>query len=122
MHELSIVHGVITAVSEAAESARARQVKTVTLRVWALAGVVEDALQFSFDIARKGSLLDGATLVVHRLPVIIHCAACGCERELPGIQRFRCPSCDTPSADIRQGRELEIESIEIEVNGDNADR
>jgi hydrogenase nickel incorporation protein HypA/HybF len=122
VHELSIVHGVITAVSEAAESAGAQRVKSVTLRVGALAGVVEDALQFSFDIARQGSLLDGATLVVHRLPVIIHCATCGCEHELPGIQRFRCPSCDTPSADIRQGRELEIESIEIEVNGDNADR
>lgn len=37
------------------------------------------------------------------------------EVELPGIQRFRCPHCDTPSGDIRQGRELEIESIEIDV-------
>lgn len=122
MHELSIVHGVITAVSEAAASAQAHKVKSVTLRVGALAGVVEDALQFSFEIATKDTLLDGASLVVHRLPVIIHCTTCEDQRELPGIQSFRCPTCHTPSADIRQGRELEIESVEIEVNGDNADR
>jgi len=30
------------------------------------------------------------------------------------LHRFRCPVCDTPSGDIRQGRDLEIESILID--------
>jgi Zn finger protein HypA/HybF involved in hydrogenase expression len=33
---------------------------------------------------------------------------------LDGVQSFRCPRCDEPCSDLRQGRELEIESIEIE--------
>lgn len=122
MHELSIVYGIISASTEAAEKERATQIKTVTLRLGALAGVVEDALQFSYDIATKGTMLDGSTLVVHRLPVVIHCAACQQDRELSGIQSFRCPVCETPSFDLRQGRELEIESLEIEVDDDNPDR
>jgi Zn finger protein HypA/HybF involved in hydrogenase expression len=34
--------------------------------------------------------------------------------ELEGVQSFRCPTCGEPCSDQRQGRELEIESIEIE--------
>lgn len=112
----------IDAATEAAQKAGANQVTTVTLRLGALAGVVEDALLFSYDVATKGTMLDGSKLVVHRLPVVIRCEACRQDQELPGIQSFRCPVCDTPSLDIRQGRELEIESLEIEVDDDDADR
>lgn len=122
VHELSIVYSVVSAVEKTAESAGARQVHSVTLRVGALAAVVEDALQFSFELGTQGTILDGSTLIVHRLPVVIHCHSCDQDRELPGIQSFRCPTCHTPSADIRQGRELEIESVEIEVDDDDADR
>ncbi len=122
MHELSIVYGMISGVAEAAQQNHARQVKTVTLRLGALAGVVEDALLFSYDLATKGTMLEGSKLVVHRLPVIIHCPTCQADQELPGTQSFRCPACGTPSGDIRQGRELEIESMEIEVDDDHADR
>ncbi len=122
MHELSIVYSVVSAVAETAESAGARQVHSVTMRVGALAGVVEDALQFSFDLGTQGTILEGSALIVRRLPVVIHCGSCGQDRELPGIQSFRCPTCHTPSGDIRQGRELEIESVELEVDDDDADR
>jgi hydrogenase nickel incorporation protein HypA/HybF len=56
------------------------------------------------------------------LPVVIHCATCQQDRELAGIQSFRCPVCETSSFDLRQGRELEIESLEIEVDDDNQNR
>jgi hydrogenase nickel incorporation protein HypA/HybF len=120
VHELSIVQGVIEAVAESAQKAGARKVTVVTLRIGALADVVEDALQFSYGIATEGTLLAGSSLVVHRLPVLIYCETCGESRELPGLVCFRCPVCQTPSLDLRQGRELEIESLEIEVDDDDA--
>jgi len=46
--------------------------------------------------------------------VAIHCPACDRTFELPGVQHFRCSACGTPSADIRRGREIEVESIEVE--------
>lgn len=115
MHELSIVHGIVEAASDAARRSNALRVTAVHLRVGKLAGVVTDALLFSYDISTQGTLLEGSRLIVEELPVVIYCAPCNAERELPGIQRFRCPVCDTPSASIRQGKELEIESIEIDV-------
>jgi hydrogenase nickel incorporation protein HypA/HybF len=59
-------------------------------------------------------MLAGSQLVVVNLPVVIFCKQCGESRELNGVQSFRCPVCNTPSGDIRQGRELEIESVEVE--------
>jgi len=122
VHELSIVQGLISTAGEAAERAGARRVKSVKLRLGALSGVVEGALLFSYDIATKGTALEGSELVIQNLPVVIWCPSCQQNVEIAGIQKFRCPLCNTPSADIRQGRELEVESLEIEVADDHAHR
>jgi hydrogenase nickel incorporation protein HypA/HybF len=53
-------------------------------------------------------------LVVKTVPVIMHCAACDADVELDSVQSFRCPRCGEPSHDLRQGRELDIDSIEID--------
>jgi hydrogenase nickel incorporation protein HypA/HybF len=86
----------------------------VRLRVGALASIVEDSLQFCWELASEGSPVAGAKLVITKLPVIVHCEACGAESEIQGVQSFRCPRCGELAADFRQGRELEIESIELE--------
>ncbi len=90
------------------------RISKVTLRVGALSGVVEESLQFGYEIATAGTPLVGSTLFVHRQPVVIYCKTCRDLAELPGVQSFRCPRCNTASGDIRKGRELEIESLEIE--------
>jgi hydrogenase nickel incorporation protein HypA/HybF len=115
LHELSIILGVIETVSESAQAANAKQIIATYLRVGALSGVVKDALLFSFDLASQDTPLAGSKLIVEELPVVIHCHSCGENKVLDGVQSFRCPVCHTPSADIRQGKELEIRSIEIEV-------
>jgi len=84
------------------------------LRVGALASVVEDSLQFCWEITVEGTPLQGSQLVVNIVPVVAHCAACGKDGELASLQSFRCPHCGEPVTDLRQGRELEIESIEID--------
>ena len=116
MHELSIVQSVVTSVTEWLAGQPPARIKTVTLRIGALSGVVEDALQFGYEIATTDTPLAGSALCVHRQPVVIYCRTCAAPVELAGVQSFRCPRCNTPSGDIRQGRELEIESLEIEDN------
>lgn len=90
------------------------KILSVRLKVGALSGVVEGALQFGYEIATDGTPLAGSQLVVETLPVVIYCKQCDALRPLDGVQSFRCPVCNTPSGDIRQGRELEIESVEVE--------
>ena len=114
MHELSIVTSVVESVTESLAAYPGARVKEVRLRVGALASVVEDALQFCYGIAAEGTALEGSKLVVNVLPVVMHCVGCGEDVELEGMQSFRCPRCGEPCLDLRQGRELEIDSIEIE--------
>ena len=114
MHELSIAASIVEAVTESASAYPGARVKEVRLRVGALASVVEDSLRFCWELATEGSPLAGAALVIHMLPVIVHCDACNADTELAGVQSFRCPKCGELAADLRQGRELEIESIELE--------
>jgi Zn finger protein HypA/HybF involved in hydrogenase expression len=45
---------------------------------------------------------------------VVHCAHCNQDAELDGIQSFRCHRCGEPCSDLRQGRELEIDSIEVD--------
>lgn len=115
MHELSIAFSLVEAATEAARRADAGPVREVHIAVGALAGVEGGALAFSYDIATRDTPLAGSRLVIRDLPVVLHCAPCAEDFVLPGIRSFRCPRCETPSADLRQGRELEIESLIVEV-------
>jgi len=114
MHELSIAYSLVNVACEAAQEANVKRVEALHLRLGALSGVVKDALLFSYDIATQGTLLEGSRLEIEVLPVMVKCPHCededGCE--LPGIQRFRCPKDNMPTANIVQGRELEIRSLE----------
>ena len=114
MHELSIVSSIVDTVTESAAVYPGARVVEVRLRVGALASVVEDSLQFCYGIATEGTALEGSRLVVKVLPVVMHFVPCGEDVALEGVQSFRSPMCGPLCFVLRQGRELEIEAIEIE--------
>ena len=112
MHELSIAYNLVEIAVDAVNTAGAVDVKSVHVRIGALAGIVEDALRFGWDVASEGTALAGAALVVHAQPVVVECAACGKQSTLDGIYPLYCSYCFGPAA-IVAGRELELSSIEI---------
>jgi len=114
MHELSIISSVVESVIDSLAAYPGARVIEVRLRVGALSAVVEDSLQFCFELATRDTPPEGSKLVVKIVPVMVHCTACGADGELESLQSFRCPHCGEPATDVRQGRELEIEAIEIE--------
>lgn len=114
MHELSIAASVVDAVAESLRKYPGARVLQVRLRVGKLAAVDEESLQFCWGIATEGTALAGARLAVTAVPVTVHCPACGAVGELESLQDFRCPRCGDPATDVRGGRELEIEAVEIE--------
>lgn len=114
MHELSIAHGIVEAAVAHLEQQGPVRVTAVHVAVGRLSGVEAGALTFCYEIATAGTSLDGSRLVIEDIPLRIFCAPCNAERELPGVNRFRCPECDTPSGDIRRGRELELTQLEVE--------
>jgi len=118
MHELSIAQSIVETAQASALASNAVSVTAVHVSLGELSGALEEALQFCYALATADTILGGSRLVIERKPVIIFCHHCLALRTLPGIQNFRCPDCQEPSRDIRQGCELEISSIIIEVEGE----
>lgn len=105
---------VVETVTESLAAYPNAKVLEVRLKVGALASVIPESLEFCYGIVTEGTPLEGSRLTVSVLPVVVHCAHCDQDAELDGIQSFRCPRCGEPCNDLRQGRELEIDSIEID--------
>lgn len=116
MHELSIATALVETVVDAARAARATRVRSVRVLVGALSGVEPGALSFCYEAVVEGTLLEGSTLDLVTEPVVIYCERCAREVTLPGVQSMACPDCGTPSPWLRGGRELQIETIEIDTD------
>jgi hydrogenase nickel incorporation protein HypA/HybF len=71
-------------------------------------------LEFSYEIACQGTALEGSRLIVEDVPVMVHCANCRQDTVVESIQRLRCVGCGELSAEIVQGRDLEVVALEIE--------
>ena len=113
MHELSIAMRIVEMVEEEVAAAGGGTVQRVRLRIGELAGVHEAALRFAFEQAREGTVASTADLSIVHLPVVVFCQGCQQPRELPRIPPLACPECGQSSGEIRQGEELELESIEL---------
>ncbi|GAA3098986.1 hydrogenase maturation nickel metallochaperone HypA [Streptomyces echinatus] len=112
MHELSIATAIVEQAGEIARADGAGGVSSVTVRVGELAGVVPDALHFAFEVARDGTALAAARLVVEQVPGRAWCGECAEEFAVGMPPFFWCPRCDRPSRELRSGRELEITGVQ----------
>jgi len=112
VHELSIATAIIERADELARADGTDAVSAVTVRVGELAGVVPDALGFAFEVARDGTALAAARLVVEHVPAQAYCGPCAEEFAVGMPPFFWCPRCDRPSTELRSGRELEITGID----------
>ncbi|MEV5510772.1 hydrogenase maturation nickel metallochaperone HypA [Streptomyces orinoci] len=114
MHELSIATVIVERAEELARRHGAERVDAVRVRVGELAGVVPDALLFSFEVARQGTALDEARLLIEEVPGRARCEPCGTDFAV-GVPPFLwCPRCERPCERLLSGRELEITAIELE--------
>jgi len=113
MHELSIAISLVEAAQEELEKLGAVQVLAIHLELGKLAGVVRDALEFSYEIACQNTPLAGTRLVIEEVAVLIDCPRCKVPREILSLQDFRCAACGTAGGKVVQGRELKVAALEI---------
>lgn len=113
MHELSVATALVAQAEQAARAAGAERVVAVRLRLGRLSGLVPEALEFGFEFAAQGTTLQGARLEIERVDPVVWCPTCETAVTLATTTRFRCPACDTPSAQVLAGRELELRSLEV---------
>jgi len=113
MHELAITQSMFDLVLEQAEKAGAKKVGKINLVIGEMTGVVGDCVQFYFEFISKETLAEGAALSFVMIPPKARCRDCGKTFELREFD-WACPYCQGSGMEIIAGKELFVESIEVE--------
>ncbi|MFI6417158.1 hydrogenase maturation nickel metallochaperone HypA [Streptomyces sp. NPDC050842] len=111
MHEMSLAVAVVDQVETAAKACGAVGVSSIELDVGELAGVVADALAFSFELACAGTVVEGAELITRTVPGTARCAACAEDWAVGMPPRLLCPGCGAAADGLVSGRELQIREV-----------
>ncbi|BAP89145.1 hydrogenase nickel insertion protein HypA [Burkholderiales bacterium GJ-E10] len=113
MHEMSLAHGVLQILEDAAAREGFSRVKTVWLEIGALAAVEPDSLSFCFDVVTRGSLAEGARLEMLRTPGTAWCMPCS--RSVPLAESAgACPVCGSYQVQVTGGTEMRVRELEVE--------
>jgi len=114
VHELSLIASVFDVLEEKAREHGAIRVAGVVLKVGVLSGVVPDLLTSAFDIYKKGTLAETARLAIVAVPVKLRCPDCGGEAVREDME-FSCAACGSRRVEIVEGRDLFVETIDLET-------
>ena len=118
MHELGIMTGVMDAVTRSAHDAGADKVLKVTLSVGEMTECIQDALEFAFEaLTEDDPFVRDAELTINMIKPKSRCLECGAEFEHDRFHMF-CPECDSFATELLAGRELQIDSIEVDIPDD----
>ena len=113
MHELSITQSMLQIVLEQAEKAGADRIERINLNIGELSGFVEESVRFYFDFLAKNTAAEGASLSFNSVPAQVRCRNCNIVFQ-PGELNWSCPNCAQTSVEIIAGKELLVESIEVD--------
>jgi hydrogenase nickel incorporation protein HypA/HybF len=113
MHELAVTESLIATATEYAQKNEAKKVISLNLLIGVLSGIVDDSVQFYWDIISADTICSQAKLNIERRSAKFKCQTCQTEYAL-NDELSPCPNCG--SVDIRaiSGDEFLLQSIEIE--------
>ena len=113
MHELSVTESLLNIAVHHAEQASANRVTDLHIVIGDLASMVDESIQFYWDIIAKGTIAEGAALHFRRVPAELQCNTCGGKYH-PTYKELVCPMCSGVGAKIIAGEEFALESIDVE--------
>jgi hydrogenase nickel incorporation protein HypA/HybF len=111
MHEFSIVQSIVEIALDSASRHGIKKISSVEVEVGEASGVVKEAMEFAWEAAGKGTILDGASLVIIPVPLRVICGICR-SQYLPADIYEACPKCGEINPEIISGKELRVIAIE----------
>jgi hydrogenase nickel incorporation protein HypA/HybF len=116
VHELAVTRDVLRLSLDAAHRAGGGTVTGIHLVIGDLASVVDDCVQFYWDILSKGTSAEAARLHFRRVPIRFECRACH-TRFGHGDQPWSCRACGSNDVHVVAGNEFRLEAIDLEDSG-----
>ncbi len=115
MHELPITESILNIALRHAQQAAATRITDLHLVIGKLSYVVDDSVQFYWDMIAKGTIAEGAQLHFQRVPAEMLCLDCN-HRYAPDDETLACPNCQSVRVKVAAGDEFRLESIDVETN------
>ena len=113
MHELAVTQSILDISLRHAQKVDAKRIVTINLVVGKFSSIVDDSVQFYWDMIAEGTIAQGANLHFERVPAEMKCLDCEHVFE-PDDKTFACPECLSPKVRVTKGDELRVESIDVE--------
>ncbi|HEY9152266.1 MAG TPA: hydrogenase maturation nickel metallochaperone HypA [Anaerolineales bacterium] len=114
MHELPITQSILEISLRHAQQAEATRVTDLYLVIGSLSYVVDDSVQFYWDIIARDTIAEGAKLHFRRIPAEFLCLDCS-HRYAPDGENLACPHCESTRVKVAAGDEFRLESIDVET-------
>lgn len=108
-----MTQSVLQIVLRHAEKAGAKRVTQIDLTIGDFSSIVDDSVQFYFDILSQDTIAESAQLVFHRVPGALRCWDCQATFA-PDGRNYVCPVCGSLRVQVVAGREFRVDSIEVE--------
>lgn len=112
MHELPVTQNVLDLALHHAEQAGGRRIRDVYLVIGQLSSIVDESVQFYWDLLTEDTLAEGSRLHFRRVPAEFLCEICQSHYPLRGDD-FGCPSCGSLQVRLLKGGEFSLEAIEV---------
>ncbi|KKM66127.1 hypothetical protein LCGC14_1484290 [marine sediment metagenome] len=122
MHEFAFAMNIFKVAEATAIKYKAKRISEVLLEIGELTLIVPEMLQRSFEMATKGSIAEGAKLIIQIIPGKIKCRECEKisrvsiteEAQLTGLQLFQCSHCLSKNTEIIEGKKANVKNIKIQ--------
>jgi hydrogenase nickel incorporation protein HypA/HybF len=114
MHELAVTENLLEIAIRHGNSARAKRISHLYLVIGQLSSIVDDSVQFYWDIVSKDTIAEGALLHFQRKSIELSCENCG-HQFTPIHSDMACPSCGSIQVKIISGEEFYLEAMDVET-------
>jgi len=113
LHELSLTQSIVDLAIEHAHREKAEVIRSITVEIGALSGVLADAVEFAFEVCSRGTMAEGARLEILHIAGLGRCLECHEESELATLS-YSCPRCGSLTLETVQGQEMKFTEMEID--------
>jgi hydrogenase nickel incorporation protein HypA/HybF len=114
MHELSVTESILDITLRYAKEASATRVTDLYIVAGQLSSIVDDSVQFYWEIIAKDTLAENAKLHFRRIPTELLCLDCT-HRYKPTPDELACPQCGSFHVKVVAGEEFLLEAINVET-------
>lgn len=117
MHEMSLATALLDQVLDIARAHGAVEVESVSLICGVQRQVVPEAMTVAFEAVTKGTLAEGARLLMREEPIRARCNLCTHEFDAE-IDHYLCPRCHEADVELVAGDDVILESVVCHAEGE----